>query len=164
MLEKNPNLPLDIPRTVTPELLRCPLDEDCNYVQFPFDLNAPLPFESLEFIRPSVEAAELEAALQQETPKEEGDDRYTAKDIRRQVYAVAALLGTVMYWSDVAQNILEEEKAQPSIAVVAHAQTPENEDRVLIIEDGFNTINANLLSKTLGPAIQEAALILFKYS
>lgn len=156
MLEKNPNLPLDIPRTVTPELLRRPLDEDCNYVQFPFDLNAPLPFESLKFIRPSAEAAELEAALQQETPKEEGDDRYTAKDIRRQVYAVAALLGTVMYWSDVAQNILEEEKAQPSIEVVAHAQNPENEDRVLIIEDGFNTINANFLSKTLGPAIQEA--------
>jgi hypothetical protein len=143
MLDKNPNSPPDLPRTVTPELLKRPLNELSNCVQVPFDLNAPLPFETLRFVRPA------------EEPKEESD-HYTAKDIRRQVYAVAALLGTIMYWSDVAENITEESKAEPSIKVVAQAQNPENEDRVVIIEDGFNTVNANYLSKTLAPAIQHA--------
>ena len=162
MLEKNPNLPLDIPRTVTPELSRRPLDENCDYVQFPFDLYAPLPLKGLKFVQPTEEALQLEALLDAPTPKsaestdEDDPDHYTKRDIINQALAVVGILTAVMYGADVAQNTAEESKAEPSIEVVAHALHPENEDRVVIVDDGFNTYNANYLSQTLGPSIQEA--------
>ncbi len=72
-------------------------------------------------------------------------------------YAFIAVSATTPYWVDVGLNTLAEQEAAPSISVIAAPLDEANSQKATILFNGFNTINANGLVKSLGESIQQYA-------
>lgn len=72
-------------------------------------------------------------------------------------YGLIAVAATTPYWIDVGINTINEREATPSISVVAEPLDEANDHKATILFNGFNTINANGLVKSLGESIQQYA-------
>jgi hypothetical protein len=67
------------------------------------------------------------------------------------------LAGVPTYWVNVMQNTITEEQAKPSINVMAGPLHEEDKHKATIILNGFNTLNADGYTESMGKSIQQYA-------
>lgn len=101
--------------------------------------------------RPDLSALDLLPTL--ELPPEKTKLRprtYIARAV-----ASLAIFTSLGYAADVGKNIDEERHAEPSISVLLEPQDPSHADHAILVENGFNSKDADDLSLSIGPAVQQ---------
>lgn len=136
MLQQKPEFVPTIPPAVNPNIL------------------APLPQESCTYA-PIFDTQPTRLQLDNLAPLRLLPEKLTVKTVLKRALAYTAIFGSIVYAADVAKNMNEEREAVPDISVVLEAGNSENSDHAILVENGFNTTNADYLGTVLGPSLQK---------
>jgi len=120
---------------------------------FERDRNPPEKFSTT----PDLETTEFVAYEKLDKSLEKRLKRRSRMPIK--VGAVALAFATVgsVYWADVEENRNERAEAKVSINVVGEAIDDANSDKATLFIDGFNTYDADYLTKSIGDAARQVA-------
>ena len=138
MLQPNPERPPEFPPSFK-TLPRAQIaHEDYSYAPY---------YET----RPDLLALDLLPTL--ELPSEKATIRPRTYIMR--TVASLAVFASLGYAADVGKNINEEQHAEPTISVLLEPQDALHADHAILVENGFNSKDADDLSLSIGPAVQE---------